>query len=130
MQLKKILWMFGITGSGFLLMLLIIGTRIGERKAKLSSKDLGALTEIELDEDVISASITNVRMLYVVVSETVPVEKDRAQHLCQVLKRNEALVESVRIIKPATSVIHKVGKIKNQEYVLLGECNCSPFRIN
>jgi hypothetical protein len=113
MQLKKILWMFGITGSGFLLMLLIIGTRIGERKAKLSSKDLGALTEIELDEDVISASITNVRMLYVVVSETVPVEKDRAQHLCQVLKRNEALVESVRIIKPATSVIHKVGKIKN-----------------
>ena len=68
-QVRPILWMVGVTASGFLLLVLLLGTRRGERKAKLSSKDLGTIEEIKLGNDVLDARITNVRVLYVVIEE-------------------------------------------------------------
>ena len=109
-------------------MILLLGTRRGERKARLSSKDLGTLTEIKLTEDaVIDANITNMRVLYIVVQENESIDEDIAQRACQVVKRNGALAEAVRIVKSA-GVINKVNG-KKPSYILLQECNCAAVRI-
>src|SRR5436190_13925824 len=97
--MRPILWMVGITIFGFLLMLLLLGTRRGERRTKLSTKDLGTLTEIETEPTVLRTSITNVRTLYVVVEEDDTDKNKLAQRYCELVQKNDALVELVRIVK-------------------------------
>jgi hypothetical protein len=113
--------------SGFLLMILLVGTRRGERKAKLSSRDLGTLTEIVQDEKVQDATITNLRVLYVVAQEDDRSDKESlARHYCKVAKRNGAWVELVRIVEIDQSSSMSEGK---PSFVLLGECNCALIRV-
>jgi hypothetical protein len=127
-QVRPLLWMIGVTASGFLMMLLLLGTRRGERKVKLSSKDLGTLTEIKQEDEVLEARITNVRVLYVVVEDGEQVEDSLAQRACQMVKSNGALAEMVRIVKPEPPPTSAPDR-KTSSYTLLEECNCSAVRI-
>ena len=120
--------MIGITASGFLLMILLSGTRRGERKAKLSSKDLGTLTELKLDRDVLDARITNVRVLYVVVEKNKILSDTLASAVCRLAKKNDALAEEVRVVMRIPGDSTSVRKTE-AKYQLLDDCNCTPIRI-
>ena len=124
---RPLIWMIAFSTFWFLIMILLLGTRRGEHKARLSSKDLGTLTEIANDRNVTEATITNLRTLCVVVQDP---ERSHPQVLarqyCQVTKKNEALVDVVRIVQVDQSV--SLDKTK-PNFVLLGECNCADIRI-
>ena len=124
-QVRPILWMVGVTASGFLLLVLLLGTRRGERKAKLSSKDLGTIEEIKLGNDVLDAQITNVRVLYVVIEED-KFSDTLAENVCRLAEKNDALVEQVRVVK---QVSHPLEEKSKARYWLFDDCDCTPIRI-
>ena len=109
-------------------MILLLGTRRGERKAKLSSKDLGTITELKLDLEVLDARITNVRVLYVVIEKDKILSNTLAPEVCRLAIRNNALVEQVRIVRQIPGQSTQTEE-RNVRYQLLDDCNCAPIRI-
>lgn len=125
--MKTGFWIAGIIVGVFVLSLLIQGTRKGERKAKLSSRDFEAINEIELDENVLDAVITNVRTLYVVATDDGTPKDVLARHYCDVAKKKHALIEAVRVVEAdSANAPNNKGK---PDFELLAECNCSALRL-
>jgi hypothetical protein len=125
--IKTLFWIAGITVCVFFVALLIQGTRKGERKAKLSSRDFSAINEIELDQNVLDAVITNVRVLYVVATNDGASKDDLARHYCDVARKNHALIEQVRVVEADSA--HVVSKKDKPDFSVLAECNCSEIRV-
>jgi hypothetical protein len=125
--IKTLFWIASITVCVFFVALLIQGTRKGERKAKLSSRDFSAINEIELDQNVLDAVITNVRVLYVVATNDGASKDDLARHYCDVARKNHALIEQVRVVEADSA--HVVSKKDKPDFSVLAECNCSEIRV-
>jgi hypothetical protein len=124
---KMLFWIAGITVCVFFVALLMQGTRKGERKAKLSSRDFSALNEIESDQNVLGAVITNVRILYVVAANDGASKENLARHYCAVARKNHALIEQVRVVEADSA--HVVSKKDKPDFLVLAECNCSEIRV-
>jgi hypothetical protein len=125
--MKASFWIAGAILGVFVLALLIQGTRKGERKAKLSSRDFGVINQIELDQSVLDAVITNVRVLYVVATDDGMPKDNLARYYCDVAKKNHALIEAVRVVEAdSTNASDNKGK---PDFELLAECNCSALRV-
>jgi hypothetical protein len=124
---KKIIWIASVTVIVFVVTLLMQGTRKGERKVKLSSRDFGAINEIELDQNVLDAVITNVRVLYVVATDDGASKEDLARHYCDVARKNHALIEQVRVVEADSTKVR--SKKDKPDFSLLAECNCSAIRV-